>query len=46
MHILCFLAWLCIGVFRVLCVNLMTWLLIEGQFEHNFFSKMPRVKWK
>ena len=36
-----------LGVFRVSCVSLMPWLLIEGLFEHFFFfSKIPSVKWK
>ena len=44
MHVLCFLAWLCLGMFRVLCVSLMPWLLMEGWFEHNFFSKDSKSK--
>ena len=44
MHVLCFLAWLCLGVFSVFYVSLMPWLLIEGQFEHNFVCKDAKSK--
>ena len=32
-----------LGVFRVSCVSLMPWFLIEGQFEHFFFSQRCKV---
>ena len=35
-----------LGVFRVSCVILMPWLLIEGHFEHIFVFKIASVKWK